>query len=78
MVDSEYRGFALLREAAKTRVERTQNSLMRLIFKTGTEIDPLRVEYDRGFSQGVAFALEGLPNEIYAEWLKTKESDPSA
>lgn len=79
MVESEYRGFDLLKKAAYARIEKHQSSLMRLIFRTDEPIDPERVAFDRGFLQGVMFMTDGLPNDITNEFRKTiKESDPSA
>lgn len=72
-----YRPFELLKDEAFKKLERVENSLTKLLFRTSTEIDPLKIEYDRGFRQGVIYALEGLPNEIAAEWqrLLKQESD---
>lgn len=64
------RGFALLKEQARIKIASVESSLTKLIFRTSTQVDPLRVEYDRGFRQGVIYALEALPNEIVAEFTK--------
>lgn len=53
-------------------------SIDRLLFRTRTVVDPIEIEYFRGFRQGVMYVLEGLPNEITAQFerelAKDKES----
>lgn len=68
-------GFALLKQEATKKIEAHQNALMRLIFRTNADVDPKRVEYDRGFTQGVVYALEALPNEIGIELAKRLADD---
>lgn len=69
--------FELLKEEALRKVERNEDSVRRLIFKTMSPVDPLQIQYDRGFSQGVHYALEALPHEILAEFKRglSKERD---
>ena len=54
-----------------------EKALSRMIFYTRAEVDPIEVEYFRGFRQGVKYILDGLPGEIQAEFkrelAKTKE-----
>ena len=57
-----------LREEALKKVASHEASLNRLIFRTRTEINPVEVEYFRGFRQGVMYVLDGLPNEIRDEF----------
>ena len=79
MLETEHRGFALLREAVLERIAKHEAAFTRLVFRTAEAIDPERVAFDRGFRQGLMFAIEGLPNEIYAEWKRTlKEREEEA
>ena len=68
-------GFALLKAEAMKKIAAVEDSLTRLLFRTATEVDPLRVEYDRGFRQGVLYALEALPNELAAELRRTLKKE---
>ena len=65
-----HRGFELLKEEAQKKVQGVEQSLTRLLFNTSAEVSPTRVEYDRGFKQGVRYALQGLPHEIQVEFKK--------
>lgn len=58
----------VFREEALKKVVSHEASLNRLIFRTRTEVDPVEVEYFRGFRQGVMYVLDGLPNELRAEF----------
>ncbi len=55
-----------------------EDSIDRLLFRTRTPVDPIEIEYFRGFRQGVMYVLDGLPNEITAQFerelAKDKES----
>lgn len=57
-----------LREEALKKVVSHERSLTSLLFKTRTPVDPIEVEYFRGFRQGVMYVLDGLPNAIKAEF----------
>lgn len=61
-------GWKVLREEALKKVDKHEESVMRLLFRTRTAVDPIEVEYDRGFRQGVMFVLDGLPNTLQAEF----------
>lgn len=78
LAEGRNRDFELLKGEALKKLERVERSLTRLLFTTAVEVDPKRVEYDRGFRQGVMYVIEGLPNEIAAEFRrelgKTKEA----
>lgn len=57
-----------LKEEGRRKIVRVESSMTRLLFTSSAEIDPKRVEYDRGFRQGIMYILEGLPNEVALEW----------
>jgi len=66
----------VFREEALKKVVSHEDSLNRLLFRTRTPVDPVEVEYFRGFRQGVMYVLDGLPNAIKAEFERgLKESD---
>lgn len=73
MVDTA--AWKVLREAALTKVRRHEDSVNRLLFRTRTPVDPIEIEYDRGFRQGVVYVLDGLPNAMKAEF-ERRLSDP--
>jgi hypothetical protein len=73
MVDSA--GWKVLRDAALAKVARHEDSVIRLLFRSSTPLDPVKIEYDRGFRQGVMFVLDGLPNAMQAEF-KRRLNDP--
>ena len=50
-------------------------SIDRLLFRTRTVVDPIEIEYFRGFRQGVMYVLEGLPNEITAQFKRELAKD---
>ncbi|HSG26920.1 MAG TPA: hypothetical protein VLA34_00470, partial [Candidatus Krumholzibacterium sp.] len=60
------------------KLVRMEDSIDRLLFRTRTPVDPIEIEYFRGFRQGVMYVLDGLPNEITAQFerelAKDKES----
>lgn len=67
-----------LKGEAEKKLLRNEESVSKLVFRTRTPVDPVEVEYFRGFRQGVKYVLEGLPNEIQAEFkrfLAEKESE---
>ena len=69
-------GWNVLREEAMTKVARHEESVKRLLFRSTTPIDPVKIEYDRGFYQGVMYVLDGLPNAMGAEFSRRlKEGD---
>lgn len=51
-----------LRDVAIRRLERFEGSISRVLFKSRSEVDPLEIEFYRGFRQGVFYVLDGLPN----------------
>lgn len=63
-------GFQALREEAQRKLERSEAAISRLLFRTRSQVDPLEVEYYRGFRQGVMYVLDGLPNNALAEFEK--------
>lgn len=65
----------VLREEALKKVTKHEESVQRLLFRTRTPVDPIEVEYDRGFYQGVMYVLDGLPNTMKAEFQR-RLSDP--
>jgi len=52
-----------LKDEAQKKLERNEDTVYRLLFKTRSPVDPLEIEYFRGFRQGVMYVLEGLPNQ---------------
>jgi hypothetical protein len=62
----------LFRAEVEKKLQANEDTINRLVFRTRTEIDPLEIEYFRGFRQGVTFALEGLPNKILSEYKLAK------
>lgn len=65
-----------LREEALKKVASQEKTLNSLLFRTRTPVDPIEIEYFRGFRQGVMYVLDGLPNAIKAEFERgLKESD---
>lgn len=72
----DHGGFKALREEALKKLAANEDSINRLLFRTRTPVDPIEVEYFRGFRQGVMFVLDALPNQIKAEFDKAlKESE---
>jgi hypothetical protein len=71
----ETAGWKALREQALKKVVSHEESLNRLLFRTRTAIDPVEVEYFRGFRQGVMYVLDGLPNAISAEFERGLKED---
>lgn len=69
-------GFADYREQALQKLQANEASIIRLLFRTRTEVDASEIEYFRGFRQGVMYMLDGLPNQLRAEYerLLKKES----
>lgn len=61
-----YTGWQLFKEEALEQLERKQDTINRLVHTTRSPIDPIEIEYFRGFRQGVKYVLEGLPNELVA------------
>ena len=61
-------GWKDFREEALKKVRKHEESVTRLLFRTRSPVDPLEVEYDRGFYQGVLYVLDGLPNTMKKEW----------
>lgn len=73
---TEHGGWNTFRERALEKLAKNEASVTRLLFRTRTEVDPIEVEFFRGFRQGVMFLLDGLPNTIRAEYERAlKESD---
>lgn len=68
-------GWRVLREEALAKVARHEESVKRLLFRTRTPVDPVEIEYDRGFQQGVMFVLDGLPNAMRTEFQR-RLTDP--
>lgn len=64
----ELEGFKALREEALRKVDRNESSVARLIFRSRADINPVEIEYSRGFRQGVMYVIDGLPNEIIKEF----------
>lgn len=58
----------VFREEALKKVVSHEESLNRLLFRTRTEVNPVEVEYFRGFRQGVMYVLDGLPNAMRSEF----------
>lgn len=72
----DHNGWKALREEALKKVASHEDSISRLIFRTRTDVDEKEIEYYRGFRQGVMYVIDGLPNQIKAEFDKgLKESD---
>ncbi len=67
------------REEASKKLEKHESEVSRLVFKSRTPVDPIEIEYFRGFRQGVMYVLDGLPNEAAKELERKlkqmKESD---
>lgn len=59
-----------LREEAMKKVASHEESVKRLLFRTRSPVDPVEIEYSRGFYQGVIYVLDGLPNTMKAEFEK--------
>ena len=71
-----HRGFELLKKEALKKVEKNEESVSRLVFRTRAELPMEEIEYSRGFRQGVMYVIHGLPNEIKAEFKrKLKEGE---
>lgn len=51
-----------LRDEVEKKLASHEGQVSRLVFKTRSPIDPLEIEYFRGFRQGVMYVLDGLPN----------------
>lgn len=56
-----------LRAAVLDKLARHEESVSKVVFKTRTPVDPIEIEYARGFRQGVMYVLEGLPNQAKLE-----------
>ena len=62
-----------LKDEARKKLESNESSISRLLFKTRSPVDPVEIEYFRGFRQGVMYVLEGLPNQARDEYKKLIE-----
>jgi len=62
-----------LKEETQKKLEKNEDTVVRLLFKTRSPVDPLEIEYFRGFRQGVMYVLEGLPNQARDEYKKLIE-----
>ena len=62
-------GFAALIQECDNKIAKMQGSITRLLFRTRTPLDPIEIEYFRGFRQGVLYATSILPEEAKAEFL---------
>ena len=62
-----------LKDEAQKKLERNEDTVYRLLFKTRSPVDPLEIEYFRGFRQGVTYVLEALPYEALQELKKLNE-----
>jgi hypothetical protein len=56
-----------LKDEALKKLEGQERTVSHLVFKTRSAIDPIEIEYFRGFRQGVMYVLEGLPNGAQLE-----------
>lgn len=65
----------VLREEALAKVAKHEESVNKLLFRTRTPVDPIEIEYDRGFRQGVLYVIDGLPNAMRTEFLR-RANDP--
>lgn len=61
-------GWQKLCSEADKKLSSNEDAITRLIFRTRTEVDPIELEYFRGFRQGVKYVLDGLPNTIKKEF----------
>lgn len=70
-------GWAKLQDEAEKKIASHRKMWTGLIFRSRTELDPLEIEYYRGFEQGVEWILQGLPaavkRELQEELSKQKE-----
>ena len=62
-----------LKDEARKKLESNESSISRLLFKTRSPVDPVEIEYFRGFRQGVTYVLEALPYEALQELKKLNE-----
>lgn len=60
-------GWQSLREKALEKLGANEDTVNRLLFRTRTEVDPLEIEFFRGFRQGVMYVLDGLPAGVEPE-----------
>jgi hypothetical protein len=63
-------GFAALVQEADNKINKMEGSLTRLLFRTRTPMDPIEVEYFRGFRQGVLYVTSILPEEAKGEFIR--------
>lgn len=64
----EHVGFHALCQEADNKLNKMQDSITRLLFRTRTAVDPIEIEYFRGFRQGVKYVTSILPEEAKAEF----------
>lgn len=64
----EHVGFHALQQEAENKLGKMEQSINSLLYRTRTPIDPIEVEYFRGFRQGVKYVIDALPKEIQAEF----------
>lgn len=60
-------GWKALREEALNKLRANEDTVSRLIFRTRSEIDPLEIEFFRGFRQGVMYVIDGIPTGVEPE-----------
>lgn len=65
MVES-YDGWALFKAEAYEQLGLKEAIIDRLIHKSRAPVDPIEIEYFRGFRQGVIYVLDALPHELVA------------
>lgn len=64
---SELPHWERLRGEALGKVERNETSVSKIIFRSRSSIDPIEIEYSRGFRQGVMYVIDALPRQAKAE-----------
>jgi len=69
------RSFQLLQNEALKAKERHFATLAKMLMKTRKPVPELEIEYDRGFWNGVEWALEKLPNGVTKEFERLLEQN---
>lgn len=76
---SELPHWERLRGEAISKIERNEASVSKVVFRSRTPIDPIEIEYSRGFRQGVMYVIDALPRQAKAELIRrlaaTEERD---
>lgn len=69
--------WATFRDEAEAKLEKHENVINHVVHKTRDPVDPLEIEYFRGFRQGVKYLLYAMPAAARAELDRLNQAEES-